>query len=58
MNFTYSVTQPNDMAYGALKKDGSWTGRVCNDYSRLSNNCSVTIVHFEKFFTWEIFESS
>ena len=28
MNFTYVVSEPPDMTFGALKPDGSWTGMI------------------------------
>ena len=28
MNFTYVVSKPPDMTFGALKPDGNWTGMI------------------------------
>ena len=28
MNFTYTVTQPEDQKFGSLEKDGSWNGMI------------------------------
>ena len=46
MNFTYVVSEPPDMTFGALKPDGSWTGMIGE---LMNQNTDIGRVFFEGF---------
>ena len=50
MNFTFVVSKPPDLTFGALKPDGSWTGMIGE---LINQNADMGIV-LERLETTEI----